>query len=210
MEEITIETPVVTTTSLAPTRKGTRSSGISQQETFSEVSSSSAAVRKLHQHDGQWNLYKCKKPRLDDCCRQVFDNDIILQEAESVDKVSQEEDLEIKGAPAASRSIIENESLSTLISKHTVCAQCNGAVELEFPSVCIATIPTLKCLNSECSVYTIQAEIEGTSLPKTGHVRSSDYAVNCEFVAACIACGDGGTEAGRILGILDLPNYATM
>ena len=36
------------------------------------------------------------------------------------------------------------------------------------------------------------------------------YATNCEFVAACIACGDGGTEARRILGILDLLNYATM
>ena len=107
----------------------------------------------------------------------------------------------------SSRSIIENNTLSELIRKHCVCRFCHGELHLTFPAVCIATIPTLSCTKCSC---TAKAEIRATTLPRSGHVKMTDYVINTEFVGACISCGDGGAEAGRILGLLDLPNSASM
>jgi hypothetical protein len=47
-------------------------------------------------------------------------------------------------------------------------------------------------------------------LAKTKHVRSTDYAVNIQCVLAFMTCGDGGCEAQKILGMLDLPNKTAM
>jgi hypothetical protein len=82
----------------------------------------------------------------------VFDTDNTENEIEIVDAVTEEEIDGIQGAPAASRSIIENQSLADLITKHAVCRCCHGNLELTYPTVCIATMPTLKCLNPECFV----------------------------------------------------------
>jgi hypothetical protein len=38
----------------------------------------------------------------------------------------------------------------------------------------------------------------------------TDYAVNVLYVLGLVACGDGGKEAGRMLGLLGLPNDTTM
>lgn len=40
--------------------------------------------------------------------------------------------------------------------------------------------------------------------------RMTDCAVNALYVLGFLSCGDGGKEAGRILGLLDLPNSTTM
>ena len=40
--------------------------------------------------------------------------------------------------------------------------------------------------------------------------RSTDYAINILYVLGFISCGDGCTEAARILGLLGLPNDTTM
>ena len=40
--------------------------------------------------------------------------------------------------------------------------------------------------------------------------RSTDYALNIEYVLAFLASGDGGKEAERVLGFLGLPNATTM
>jgi hypothetical protein len=43
-----------------------------------------------------------------------------------------------------------------------------------------------------------------------GKERMSDYAINLLYVLGFLSCGDGGTEAGRVLGLLGLPNDTTM
>jgi hypothetical protein len=40
--------------------------------------------------------------------------------------------------------------------------------------------------------------------------RTTDYAVNVLYIIGFILCGDGGTEAARMLGLLGLPNDTTM
>ena len=40
--------------------------------------------------------------------------------------------------------------------------------------------------------------------------RSTDYALNVEYVLAFLASGDRGKEAERVLGFLGLPNSTTM
>ena len=144
-------------TPLEPTRTRSRSkslprSSISDEQDPATTDASegpfvSAAVRKLQQHDGQWNLYK--RPKLNNLCRQVFDAENTELEAEDVDVVTPAEDDDIQGAPTASRSIIENNALSELISKR-VCRECHGHLEMTYPTICIATIPTLECLNPNC------------------------------------------------------------
>jgi len=112
-----------------------------------------------------------------------------------------------RSAPKASRCIVETDPLQLLISSNCVCKLCGGGMSLTFRSIGIATTPHLEC--DKCEFQSV-CDIETTTLPRGRHPRTSDYAVNCQHVAACISSGDGGTEAGRILGLLDLPNYATM
>ena len=40
--------------------------------------------------------------------------------------------------------------------------------------------------------------------------RSVDYAANVLYILSFMSCGDGGTEAARLLGLLGLPNKTTM
>jgi hypothetical protein len=40
--------------------------------------------------------------------------------------------------------------------------------------------------------------------------RSTDYAINALYVLSFISCGDGGTVAAHVLGLLGLPNDTTM
>jgi len=117
------------------------------------------------------------------------------------------EEVDNSTAPKASRSIVENEPLIDLISANCVCRHCGGQLQLQFKSIGIATTQILSC--SGCKLN-CASDIERTTLPRGKHPRTSDFSVNCQYVAACVASGDGGSEAARILGLLDLPNYATM
>jgi hypothetical protein len=45
---------------------------------------------------------------------------------------------------------------------------------------------------------------------KTEHKRLFDYAVNVLYVLGFLSVGDGASEAQRLLGLLDLPNLASM
>jgi hypothetical protein len=47
-------------------------------------------------------------------------------------------------------------------------------------------------------------------LGSPNYERMTDYAVNVQFILCCLASGDGGKEAERILGFLGLPNSTTM
>jgi hypothetical protein len=68
------------------------------------------------------------------------------------------------------------------------------------------------CKNARCGFiyYTspspAQVELESEDKRK----RSTNYCINILFVLGFIACGDGPTEASRILGLSGLPNDTTM
>ncbi len=134
-------------------------------------------------------------------CRQLY------SEVPGEEDATTAEELDNSTAPKASRSIVENDPLSHLIANNCVCRHCGGTLQLSFKSIGIATTPMLSCIG--CKLM-CASDIERTTLPRGKHPRTSDFSVNCQYIAACIASGDGGSEAGRILGLLDLPNYATM
>jgi len=55
-----------------------------------------------------------------------------------------------------------------------------------------------------------QSEIESKRLPRGKHVKSSDFAINTQHISACMSCNNGWSEANKIFGMVDLPNFATM
>jgi hypothetical protein len=49
-----------------------------------------------------------------------------------------------------------------------------------------------------------------TLLTQDNRVQSTDFAINSLYVLSFLSCGDGCTEAARVLGLLGLPNDTTM
>jgi len=113
-------------------------------------------------------------------------------------------------AYAPTRALIETESTANLVTSNLVCGHCLDASQLEmvFPSCGVASMPTLMCQG--CNLY------EVANVSKTGIFRSSthealiDYDANFKYVLSYVACGDGPTEADRLLTFLSLPNASTM
>jgi hypothetical protein len=93
------------------------------------------------------------------------------------------------------------------------CPKCGEALEPELKTVCIATSFRLSCTNKKCT-YVLHSDAPApTSIdtePDDMRERMTDYAVNVLYVVGLTSCGDGGTEAGRMLGLLGLPNNTTM
>ena len=101
--------------------------------------------------------------------------------------------------------------MSKCVAEATVCRKCKSAsLEVSFPVTCIATKPTIFCTKCKISFQAIPASAKLLENPKTAHERNVDYAVNIEYVLGFMAMGDGGCEAQRLLGFLDLPNATTM
>jgi hypothetical protein len=67
------------------------------------------------------------------------------------------------------------------------------------------------CLDKDCG-YVDVSDLPATAeiLAIDGRERSTDFAINALYVLGFLSCGDGGTEAGRLLGLLGLPNDTTM
>ena len=106
------------------------------------------------------------------------------------------------------RYIGETESLKKLFAESSICRHCNkGELEIEFKSVLVGTSIKTKC--KECDTQCV-SEVQGTQLPKDKHSRLTDCAVNCLLVLAMILSGDGGTETGKLLGMLDLPRATSV
>jgi len=113
-------------------------------------------------------------------------------------------------AYAPKRAMVETESTATLVTTNLVCSHCLDASNLQmiFPSCGVTSTPTLMC--SGCNLY------EVAKVSKTGMFRSSthealiDYDANFKYVLSYVACGDGPTEADRLLTFLSLPNASTM
>jgi len=73
----------------------------------------------------------------------------------------------------------------------------------------------LQCSNECCGfVDTQRPAAADIPLPENSGSplieRNTDYAINVLYVLGFLASGDGGVEAGRILGLLGLPNSTTM
>ena len=96
-----------------------------------------------------------------------------------------------------------------------VCPNCQSSIQIETPTVGIATGTRLKCRNDFCSFLSIKRPAPTNfDLPDTAGspfiTRTTDFAVNMLFVLAMTCSGDGPTEAGRALGLCGLPNSTTM
>jgi hypothetical protein len=80
--------------------------------------------------------------------------------------------------------------------------------------VCIASNIELVCHNKNCSYICDFARPSPTTLhigeQVKNYERMTNYAVNILYVLGFISVGDGHTEAGRLLGLLGLPNNTTM
>ena len=106
------------------------------------------------------------------------------------------------------RFITEVQAVKDLFHESAVCRQCKkGGLKVEFKSYLLGTSIVTKCSNcfTQCS-----SDVQRTTIPSTSHLQLSDYAVNCLFVLAMMLSGDGGTEAAKILGLLDLPRSASI
>ena len=119
--------------------------------------------------------------------------------------------------PAGSRSVIDNLPLANLIENNALCKLCPGNRKDDLGKLCLshptgqsggcgggfATRPKLSC--DRCG-HEAQVPHATTSVPHGpfNHKKGSDDPVNMALAMSMVAHGDGGTEAGAVLGFLDL------
>ena len=111
------------------------------------------------------------------------------------------------------RIFLEVSQLAKLLTDgHLVCGSCGGAPELQLDHVGISTVPTLKCIG--CKKEVVAAVSHTASIPsetpRANRLRLTNTSVNVFCVLAFLSCGDGGSEAQRVLGLLDLPTSTSM
>jgi hypothetical protein len=113
--------------------------------------------------------------------------------------------------PTHSRVILEVSQLQQAFANYP-CPECNEPLELTLRTVCIATSIELICNNKDCSYQCNFDRPSPTSIhdDDDNYERMTDYAANVMYVLCLISVGDGATEAGRILGMMGLPNDTTM
>ena len=115
--------------------------------------------------------------------------------------------------PSASRIILEVDSLKKAVEETSKCPDCQGSLELQIKTVCLASNIRLSFKDPKCSYILHSSSPSPTALhaaDSDGFKRMTDYAINVLYVLGFIACGDGGTEAARLLGFLGLTNDTTM
>jgi hypothetical protein len=141
---------------------------------------------------------------------------LTLDPAITADSLQEDEETAVVVAvkkPTHSRVILEVSQLQQAFERYP-CPKCSEHLELKLRTVCIASSIELICNNKEC---TYQSSFNRPS-PTTMHAddkynsyeRMTDYAANVLYVLGLISVGDGATEAGRMLGLLGLPNDTTM
>jgi hypothetical protein len=132
------------------------------------------------------------------------------EDEEVIDEDEDEEDNERK--PTATRAIVEVEAIADLVKKNCRCPECNGILLSVIKTTCLATMISLRCKNvSGCGyLYHIPHPAVTSIDAEKNRERMSDYAINCLYVLGFIVSGDGGAEAGKLLGLLGLPNDTTM
>jgi hypothetical protein len=124
-----------------------------------------------------------------------------------------EDEAEEPDKPTHSRVIVEVQTLMDAFKRHCRCPCCDASLELELKTVCIATTVRMNCSTPDCNyVYYGDPLADAVINPnqEDNRERMTDYAVNILYVAGMISIGDGCTEAGRLLGLVGLPNNTTM
>ena len=136
---------------------------------------------------------------------------------ESSSEETEEEALDLDNSwndrkPPASRMMLESSALTELIETNMRCPKCGGDIEFLLETITIATKPWIQCKSKQCGFIAHGQSPTPASLPqfKDNRMRNTDFALNVLYVLATIVNGDGGTEAGRMLGLLGLPNDTTM
>jgi hypothetical protein len=117
-----------------------------------------------------------------------------------------------KAKPTHSRVIVEVAHLHRAFANYP-CPTCEEPLELKIRTMCIASSLELVCNNKDCPyICDFERPIQTTihSDDKHHYERMTDYAANVLYVLGFISCGDGCTEAGRLLGLMGLPNDTTM
>ena len=125
---------------------------------------------------------------------------------------------EVSEKPSESRVMLEVESTRKFVldlCNLKECPTCKSPIDVDFKTVTITTNLGLKCLNPDCDWCMHSDPCATTTLhenkeDETDHKRMTDHALNVLFILSFVMMGDGGTEAGKLLGLLGLPNDTTM
>jgi hypothetical protein len=164
------------------------------------------------------------RPDLDSVARKRGDYaivDLVNDEGKESDESndsSEEEEEDVAEPPTKivkpmhTRVILEVSQLQQAF-RDFPCPDCGEALELNLRTVCIATSIQLICNNQECSYVSNFDKPCPTTMheeDRGDYERMTDYAVNVLYVLGFISMGDAHTEAGRLLGLLGLPNDTTM
>jgi hypothetical protein len=133
---------------------------------------------------------------------------------ESVEEATEADPEEDAKAPKPehTRVIVEVAQLEEAF-KNRPCPNCGAELALDLPTMCLATSIRLVCNDIDCSYVCDFAKAKGTTIhlnDRGKYERMTDYAVNVLYVLGFISIGDAHTEAGRLLGLLGLPNDTTM
>ena len=118
--------------------------------------------------------------------------------------------------PTPTRMIVEVNQVKRLLEEFSSCRVCGGPLEcnLSAKGYGLATKIEMSCLDRKCSFVHHGERPAATKIHENDDKmcgdRLTDYAVNCIYVLAFLACGDGPSEAEKLLGLLGLPNDTTM
>ena len=118
--------------------------------------------------------------------------------------------------PTSTRVILEVDPLLDLMERNTLCKLCSGPIKVDVKTTCLASKVKLFCLDKKTCGHIdymsgpAAADIPHPVFEADDRKRSTDFAVNVLYVLAFLSCGDGGKEAGKLLGLLGLPNDTTM
>ncbi len=110
--------------------------------------------------------------------------------------------------PSPFRMIIEPAAVNAVVKEKAMCRKCRGVLEMTFKLVGISANPVLSC--QRCDMNKTESVATTSIQGKTRHGRLTDAAINVLFIISFISSGDGGVEAQRLLGLLDLPNATSM
>ena len=114
--------------------------------------------------------------------------------------------------PTHMRAILEVSQLEQAFQTFP-CPDHGDYLELKLHTTCIASYIQLVCNNNECNYILNFNKLCTTSMhvdDKEDYERMMEYAINVLYVLGFISMGDRHTEAGRLLGLLGLPNNMTM
>lgn len=123
----------------------------------------------------------------------------------------QSPDVPKRGPPPPMRATLRLDHVQEVIGEAAVCRKCRRkCLTFGTSSVGIASVPEMHCRKCETESKTTNLATAELSEKKSEHKRLVDFAANALFVLGFVTVGDGGREAQRLLGLLDLPNVTTM